>query len=109
MQKGIPFVEEVVEDTETQAPSSNHVTTPSTYHEKVKTNSPENFCQVLFSLTKSAATTWIQSLTSFISYTCLTYFVSLKNDPKLIGCLGLGASIQFVFVTTFIIALNVGL
>lgn len=69
----------------------------------------DTFKHVFISLLKSAATTLIQQGSGFFSYTTLIFFVSLKKDPRLIGCLGLGVTLQYVFVTSFIVALNVGL
>ena len=109
MSKPIPLPEEPADPNDTARTSSpQSKTSSSTSHAKSKQNEVK-FCENLLLLLKSAGTTLIQSLTGFASFTSLVYFVSLKNDPKLMGCFGLGATLQFVFVYSFIIALNVGL
>lgn len=111
MNNVIPLVEEPdpsETNREAQVPTLELETIPSVPLEKTKPTE-EKFHQALSSLLKSTGATYIQALTNFTSFTSLIYFVSLKHDTKMIGYFGLGTTIQFVFVVSFIIALNQGL
>ena len=59
-------------------------------------------------LMKAASPTLMQVLVQNIAFSCVIYFISLKNDAELLGSFGLGLTIYNVTFSSFLTALNSG-
>mgnify|MGYP003933019891 FL=1 len=60
-------------------------------------------------LIKSAIPTLIQTITQTAVLSSAIYFISLKNDPKLLGSFGLASTIYVITFYSIMLALNAGL
>ena len=60
-------------------------------------------------LIKAALPSLIQGIAANIAFSTMIYFVSLQNNVRLIGAIGMGSTLYFTGIIAFLQALNIGL
>lgn len=60
-------------------------------------------------LIKSAAPTLVQLVSQTVAFSTILYFLSLKNDPKLLASFGLASTIYVITFFSIVVALDSGL